>query len=236
VNVTLALSLKDDWRSRDAQYDIIEVPNDFGETIGHALWTNEKDKQVVFWGGRDFSDEATGSKDPKLWTLDADGNGSGKWTSEEPPSDIRRAAFGGYTQCGGKGYFIGGYGGPYTDGPAFDGTRIAVPGMISYDFETGNFKNESTEGLTDSGAFQKGSAVCVELPGRDPKLFVIGGAETKLTDVTDNDVTLQSFDNAYIYDLGKEKWFKQETQGSRPAARQGTCAVGASGPNGTYEM
>lgn len=171
-----------------------------------------------------------------MWTLAADGNGGGKWTSKEPPSDIRRAAFGGFTECGGKGYFVGGYGGPYTDGPAFDGPRIAVPGLISYDFATGSFKNESTEGLTESGAFQKGSAVCVELPGRKPKLFVVGGAEPKLTDVTDSDVSLQSFDNAYFYDLGTEKWYRQETQGSRPASRQGTCVVGASGSNGTYEM
>jgi hypothetical protein len=236
VNVTLALSLKEDWQARNAEFKTIPA-DDFPTAIGHALWANKDDKEIVFWGGKDFASDQTGSSNPKIWTLATDGNGGGKWTSKEPPSDIRRAAFGGYTECGGKGYFVGGYGEGTTDGPAFKGNRIAVPGLVSYDFNNGTFRNESTEGLTDTGAFQKGSAVCVTLPGQDPKLFVLAGAEPQLTEVADNNVVgLQSFDNAFFYDLKKQKWFKQETQGSRPAARQGTCAVGAQGPNGTYEM
>lgn len=234
VNTTLALSLKKDWTSKDAEYDTIGA-DDFPTAIGHALWTNKDTKEVVFWGGLDFGSDRTGSRDPKVWTLAADGEGGGEWTSKDPPASVKRTAFGAYAECGGKGFFAGGYGDAATDSDEFQ-QRIAVPGLLTYDFKDGSFKNVSTEGLTSSGAFQKGSAVCVEVPNRKPKLFVMGGAQITPTDVADNNVDLQSFDNAYFYDLEKEKWFKQETQGSRPAARQGTCAVGAAGPNGTYEM
>lgn len=50
----------------------------------------------MFWGGRDFSDEVIGLKDFKLWILDVDGNGFGKWMLEELFLDIRWVVFGGY--------------------------------------------------------------------------------------------------------------------------------------------
>lgn len=221
-----------------AKYSTIESDDQFPTAIGHALWSDEKDKKIFFWGGKDFDDDDIGSNDPKLWTLDVDGKGGGTWSSSPKPDNIKRTAFGAFADCDGKGYVIGGYGEHSVDQKEYDGnSRIAVAGLASYDFQSGKWENTTTKGLTNSGAFQKGSAVCVRMGrGTGPTMFVLGGAETTPTDVDDRSTEEQSFDYAHFWDPKSGKWYKKETQGSRPPNRQGHCAAGAQGPNGTYEM
>jgi hypothetical protein len=133
--------------------------------------------------------------------------------------------------CGGKGYLLGGWGTNSTDQEAFDSEKgVSVPGLITYDFEDKIWRNESKNFWTDDGSWMRGEAVCVELPDRTPKVFFLGGLigmdESKQLD----------FNVVHYWDPEQDEWFEQETVGRAPEPRMDSCAVGVSGPNGTYEM
>jgi hypothetical protein len=197
---------------------------------GNGLWPNPKDDEIVLWGGADVASNDVGARDRKLWKLKPDGSGGGSWTSEDGPSDIRRTTRAGYAACGGTGYALGGRGNDKSDKAAFEGGAVAVPGLATYDFEDGTWQNHSTTDVTKDGTWARGEALCVEMPDRSPKLLVLGGAHgTEEGDTND-------FVYVHYWDPEKEKWFKQETSGTRPSPRVESCSVGVPGPNGTYDM
>lgn len=133
--------------------------------------------------------------------------------------------------CGGKGYLLGGWGTNGTDLEAFDSSEgRSVPGLITYDFEDKVWRNESKNFWTDDGSWMRGEAVCVELPDRTPKVFFLGGL------ISMDESKQLDFNIVHYWDPEQDEWFEQETVGRAPEPRLDSCAVGVSGPNGTYEM
>ncbi|KAH8169147.1 kelch motif domain-containing protein [Sarocladium implicatum] len=244
VNTTLSLPLDEDWESSDVSYESFPLAKGISHGVWNAgLWVNDEKEDdatpdVYLWGGSyNRPNEPGHPRDRSLWTLQTQENGQGSWNDSSVPNSIKQTAAGSSATCGGKGYMIGGWGSNDTD-PAFSSVQnglINVPGLITYDFKSGDWNNHSIEALTGEkeGTFADGAAVCVEMQGQSPKLFVIGGAVNK---EPAGSYSTPSFLDVQFWDPDSEKWYKQETSSALPASRKEHCAVGVPGPNNTYDI
>lgn len=117
-------------------------------------------------------------------------------------------------------------------------SSIALPGVITYNFENGTWTNMSSVGYPDSReTYQKGELICAGVQNMDPMVFAIGGATIPPTNATDESSRMLDMSTVMFWNMKQERWYEQSTVGGRkPADRQSFCAVGASSQNGTYEM
>lgn len=240
VNETLSLPIDKDWKASDISYETFPS----AEGISHGVWSpslwandeTEGEEDVYLWGGSYFRGNEPGHpRDRRLWTLQQKSNGKGSWAGSDIPKAIKQTNAGAPVSCGGKGYIIGGWASNDTD-PSFDditNSIVGVPGMVSYDFATGDWKNHSIEALAKQGTYADGAAVCVKIPGKTPKLFVLGGA---VNTEPQGAFETPSLLDIQFWDPDSEEWYKQETSGPLPTPRKEHCAVGVPGPNNTFDM
>ena len=244
VNSTLSLPLDDDWTASDVSYQSFPMPGGVSHGVWNpGLWVNDEKENdanpdVYLWGGSYFRVNEPGHpRDRNLWTLQTQSDGNGNWDKASVPQTIKQTAAGTSVTCGGRGYMIGGWGSNDTE-PSFGSVKngmINVPGLVSYDFASGDWNNHSIEALTQekSGTYADGAAVCVELEGQSPKLFVLGGA---VNAEPAGSYSTPSLLDIPFWDPDTEKWYKQETSSALPGPRKEHCAVGVPGPNNTYDM
>lgn len=233
VTKTLSLPVNQDFEAANIEYKVIDNGDIPAGLRGPVLWPNQKRDEIVLWGGL-----RPGNDNPehKMWRLAVDGKGGGKWTAQNVPDDVKLTVRGAFAQCDGAGYVIGGFGNNHTD-KAFDGNlNTAVTGLLEYGLGGDKWTNHSTKALNDRGTYQKGSAVCVQIPNRKPKLFALGGAAPTLFNATDQTASNLNFVNVPFWDTETQQWYEQETDGERPEPRQMACTVGIQGPGGTYDM
>ena len=175
-----------------------------------------------------------------MYSLTPNGNGGGRWESETVPDSIKRGEWGAYVSCVEQGIYFGGRATSGTD----DSIRnldndhpLALPGLLRYNFEDGNWDNTTNSGtFTELFTYQRGEAVCARIGDRDPLVFAIGGASLPLTDARDATSDYLDMTSVHFWDPKEEKWHRQSVSGRAPPTRMAHCAVGAGSRNGTYEM
>ncbi|KAK1655596.1 hypothetical protein BDP81DRAFT_388510 [Colletotrichum phormii] len=154
----------------------------------------------------------------EIWRFEVDGNGGGTWSQVNPMSVVAfgrlvRTLDASFAQSKDVGYYFGGAATP--------------PNMTS-----GEIRNTSSTGFGQYGTLVRGSAQFVPF-GSGGLLLFLGGAQSR---VSMKDWTQMDFNKVTLYHPSTDKWYTQQTTGSRPTGRGKFCVVGASSTNNTYEI
>ncbi|KAH7063193.1 hypothetical protein B0J12DRAFT_557101, partial [Macrophomina phaseolina] len=241
-NVTLSIDLRTSWTN--GSVSMTEI--DRGDTpifTFPSLWADQENSAFYLWDGM----RAPGNSVPNLglWKFTADNAGSGTW-SKVGQRDL--AAFnnltrpvGGYSAVlADTAYYAGGFHSSATD-PAVDtSTEIPVPGIVSYNFTSGAWANESAAGFTQFGTQMWGKAAAVPFRGGDGLIVFMGGESGSQGSISNANGQLD-LDTIAVYDPSNSTWYSQVATGDVPSTRDGFCLVGAqdvsaAGTNGSYEL
>ncbi|XXG98993.1 hypothetical protein Hte_005326 [Hypoxylon texense] len=236
LNSTLSLRLDEAWTNETAEFRSI---NKTAPLLDQQIyWTDTPINTFYTWGGM-----AIGSATPpanELWLFNADGTGGGVW-SQIPQGDFRdfsrlhRPVGSSFTQTARVGYALGGQVTSKTDRSIQkEDPGYAVPGLVSYDFQTSQWTNISTAGYQGYGTNLNGQAEYIPF-GPNGLLLFFGGAETPV-DATAGSIVQLSWNTLTLYDPMTGKWYSQLTSGMRPPQVERACSVGVEGPNNTYEI
>lgn len=238
MQTTQYISLAESWETETLSFGHITKSGEVENTRLPALWVDEQKSMLYRWGGSD----PTGNlpDETVLYSLEPNGQGTGSW-STQPPSDpdafddIVGASAGAWGSCGNMGFAAGGYGSRATDPKlASSGDNVPVPGLLTYDFESRQWTNESTVEISpSSGTFHNAAGVCASDLGTSGLFFVLGGSSSSAAATGDN--TPRSMTSISFFDAASKTWHWQEAKGEIPLTRDLFCAAGAQGPN-SYEM
>ncbi|KAI1172601.1 hypothetical protein F4777DRAFT_590419 [Nemania sp. FL0916] len=235
VNATWSIDMTEKWTNETVR--IRSIPRAAPGLNEQIHWTDPSTNSLYTWGG--FASD--GSPPPQaLWRLAADGSGGGSWTQ------VRQRDFAGFSkllspfgaafaQMEDVGYALGGAVTQSSDGSVAKGMPgDAVPGLVSYNFETGDWANSTTTAYGGYGTSLGARAEPVPF-GPNGLLLFLGGAETQV-DATNDSISEVKWDRITLVDPVTQMWHSQTTSGSRPPTIEAHCSVGVAGPNGTYEI
>ncbi|KAK1782273.1 hypothetical protein QBC45DRAFT_9122 [Copromyces sp. CBS 386.78] len=259
-NSTLSIDLSSSWKASSVQVKIAARKDVSGKgpyaLNTQCLWPSPDGKGFyIFGGGASYGINSNKIDKSGIWKFVVDGNGSGKWEIETPvptsPAPLRtlrlteQAAFVATTGSnGGIGFSVGGIASAWTDPSNPNAEHI--PGMVVYDMNRKEWRNETSLGFTTgNGSLRGGAGVFVPSfgnTGEDDKnnglVFILGGsvfAVPATTTGTQPDFVM-GFENVTFFDPVSREWYWQTTTGERPSSREKFCAVGVQGRNDTYEI
>ncbi|KAI1495891.1 hypothetical protein F5X99DRAFT_425530 [Biscogniauxia marginata] len=200
-------------------------------------WTDLSTNSLYTWGG---TSRAGLPPIDEVWRFSADGKGGGEWSQVSQQdyvdfSKLARPAGSAFTQSQDIGYALGGEATSTTDSTIQKKTPgYALPGLVSYDFRTGQWANSSSASYGGYGTSLNARAEYVPY-GSNGLLLFLGGAETPV-DATNETIVQLNWNTVTLYDPTTQKWYQQGTTGMRPPTVEGACSVGIRGPNNTYEI
>lgn len=241
-NVTLSIDMRESWTNATVQMTEI----DRGDTPIFnfaSLWTDPDDDAFYLWSGT----TANGQSVPNLgmWKFTADNSGSGAWAKVGQQdlttfNTLTRTSGGYSTSLNGVGYSVGGTHSSSTDPAVSVSGDIPVPGIVSYNFSSGDWANSSAAGFTTYGREMFGTAAGVPFNGGAGLLVLFGGESGSPTTIANNAGFLD-MDTIAVYDPLNQTWYSQIASGDVPGNRDGFCVVGAqdasaAGTNGSYEL
>jgi len=212
-----------------------------------TLWPGPDGSSFYPWAGQQ-STLAAKVKAPTgpLWKFKADGiNGSWEQTPESSdPEGIHRTNGGAGFAVGDMAYYLGGTGFGRTDDVFTDPeTQTPVPGVISFNFTSNTWRNDSSIGLNAAGTSWSPQTIPITALGSDNRkiLVVIGGTDPGLIPHDETppywDTTIfLDFSNVTMYDPYLGIWLAQQATGKIPPPRTEYCAVVVKGDDETYEM
>ncbi|KAB2574686.1 hypothetical protein DBV05_g6600 [Lasiodiplodia theobromae] len=240
-NQTLSIDLSTSWSNSSVQISALDKN---GAPVFNfpGLWSDGNSAFYLFAGEVSpvAGDNAT-TPDVAVWKFSSTPSGDGSWeqlSTSDPqvfnqltrPANALVAADSG----GGKGFVLGGYESGRTDPDSHD-ADTPVPGLVSFDWESGAWSNESATPFTTYGTAVSGQMHFVPTFGEGGLLMMFGGESTTPTTWDEKSGQLQ-FNNVTMYEPETGSWYSQTTTGEAPGVRELFCVVGAAGKNGTYEI
>ncbi|KAI0150313.1 hypothetical protein GGR57DRAFT_514250 [Xylariaceae sp. FL1272] len=236
VNTTWSIDLTTKWTNKTVP--IRSIPKASPRMGKQIHWTDTSSNSLYTWGG--FVADASPPPEHEMWKFQADGSGGGEW-SQVSQQDYRtftglKNPFGAsFAQSHNVGYAFGGSVEAASDSSVQkDLPGYALPGLVSYNFQTGEWTNTSTSNYGGYGTNINGRAEMVPF-GPNGLLLFLGGAETPV-DATNETIVEVSWNSITMVDPITKKWYKQSTTGTKPPTMESHCSVGVAGPNGTYEI
>ncbi|KAI5918600.1 hypothetical protein F4810DRAFT_566507 [Camillea tinctor] len=235
VNTTLSLSLKESWTNDTVE--LRSIPKTAPLLNNQIYWTDLTTSSLYAWGGMTNTEL---SPTNEIWRFGADGEGGGTWSQVTQQdyldfSKLVRSTGAAFTQSRDRGYALGGEATSTTDSSIQKQTPgYALPGLVSYDFRTGQWSNSSSASYGGYGTSLNGRAEYVPY-GSNGLLLFLGGAETPI-DATNETIVQVNWNTVTLFDPTTQSWYQQSTTGSRPPTMEGACSVGVQGPNDTYEI
>ncbi|KAK3358666.1 hypothetical protein B0T25DRAFT_72766 [Lasiosphaeria hispida] len=236
VNSTLSLDLTTSWTTTEAVLkSSLKAP---GPAKGNVvLWADHARKTLYSWGGKwQFG---ANMKKTELWKFLADGSGGGKWSTEQPSNPSRfnelvPAEFIAFATVNNTGYAIGGQASGWTQ--LYRGSNQAIPGMLSYNFDTREWTNE-----TDRSPFHtlaQASAHYVPTFGPGGVVMVMGGSMPDVDRAPSiANSPAQDFQNLTFFDPAASKTYWQVATGEiPPSPRSEFCSAGWQNTDGGYEI
>ncbi|KAK5633406.1 hypothetical protein RRF57_009120 [Xylaria bambusicola] len=191
------------------------------------------------WGG--FTSDGS-SPEQALWRFTADGSGGGTWAQVTQRDYLAfsklKGTFGSaFTQTDDVGYSFGGAVMTSSDSSVNKATPgFATPGLVSYNFRTGNWQNSTVTASSYGGYGTSLNARAEYVPfGPNGLIMFLGGAETPV-DATNETIVEIIWNHISMVDPVTEQWYSQSTTGDKPPTVESHCSVGVPGPNGTYEI
>lgn len=209
--------------------------------VGHALWSDGGDTLYIWGGHASYANpEGTTPDAPASWKLTTDGQGGGKWSKELPNNPtlfnagLIRSEDGAVVSTPSAAFWIGGLATPGTHDIA---VRQPIPGMVSFNFTTKSWKNETAPAFAPPyGTVYKGSAQYIPKFGPNGLVMVLGGTNWALDPAETQPSAWMDFQNLTFFDPVTKDWHWQGTTGDAPTSREDFCVVGAEGKDGTYEI
>lgn len=239
ANITLAIPLAESWNNNTVAW--VRTQNTFEAPVFNrpALWPHGN--SFYSWGG---STPYGTPPSKNLWNFTTSSNGSGIWTRASPAdvdvfSGFVRSAGAARAICRNIGLYLGGYVSWETDtwAKVADGL-VPVPGLLTYDLETRIWNNRSAvPGLNSYGTSAYAAATCLEDYGQKGVFLPIGGELMGNPTTYSDDGNYQvGLGTLALYDVGADKWMKQNVSGDAPPLRDRFCTGTVRGWNGTLDM
>jgi len=256
ANATRMIPLDEPWTNRTLQ--IHEISNEFLPATNHPiLWVDETGNMIYTFAGDASEPNTTYQSAQQYFKLSSDLPNGLTWSTANPANDklfanLRKPSRSASTVCNGVGYALGGYGSAGADNyfaqDDNSSARIAVPGLLTYNFSTRVWANESIRAPFAAGTNPFGGDLNDHYPS--------GGYAVCLPDVGDAWVVMffggraysgdgrekkpMPFSHMLFYDVARKQFRWQDTTGAEsyglPRARRDGCATIAKGKNGTYEV
>jgi len=127
---------------------------------------------------------------------------------------------------------LAGFAGNYT--VQQDPPTPPISGLVTYDFATTEFRNDTVVGISTNGVVQQGRMLYVPNFGKSGILVSVGGNQwDKNGDSSD---ALLSMNSVQVYDTDAGRWYEQTVTGDVPEPRKEFCMAGATSNNRTYEI
>ncbi|KAI0444074.1 hypothetical protein F4803DRAFT_573692 [Xylaria telfairii] len=235
VDTTWSIDLTEAWTTETVP--LRAIPKTAPLRSKQIHWTDPSTKSLYTWGGI-TSDGSPPSQD--LWRLQADGSGGGSWTQVTQRdfvtfSKLKGTSGSAFTQTADAGFAFGGAATKSSDSSVAKGLPgYATPGLVSYNFQTGEWENSTTSSYGGYGTSLNARAEYVPF-GPNGLLLFLGGAETPV-DATNDTIVEMNWNRITMVDPVTKQWHTQTTSGTKPPTIESHCSVGVPGPNGTYEI
>ncbi|KAI0798301.1 hypothetical protein GGR55DRAFT_703499 [Xylaria sp. FL0064] len=238
VATTWSIDLTESWTNETVQ--LRSIPKTAPLLAKQIHWLDPSAQSLYTWGGF-TSDDSSPSQD--LWRFTADGSGGGTWTqvTQRDYLDFTKlkGTFGSaFTQAKDIGYSFGGAVMKSSDGSVSKAIPgYATPGLVSYDFQTGDWDNTTVTMASYGGYGTSLNARAEYVPfGPNGLILLLGGAETPV-DATNETIVEVNWNHISMVDPVTKEWYTQTITGTtRPPTIESHCSVGVPGPNGTYEI
>jgi hypothetical protein len=238
----MVLDLSRSWSPASVSFGIIPKPSGVPILNGPTLWYHAAQNELLqgFAGSASSWPNTSFAYDLSLWSLKLDHAGGGAWSEV---LDARHNAFGSVTRPffglsahgNDSAYVLGGYSTGQTT-PALAGHgRVLLPGLVSYNMTTREFRNATATEYYGTGTAQRGQMVHVPTYGAKGLYVMLGGDNWRANGYTPGR-HLVSFANITMFDPAERSWYWQTARGEVPKSRIEFCAAGAQSTNGTYEM
>ncbi|KAI5865079.1 hypothetical protein GGS23DRAFT_407615 [Durotheca rogersii] len=237
VNATFSLTLKESWANETVEFQ--SIPKTAPLLSDQVYWSNPSIRTFYTWGGKVVEPDQSPPTN-ELWRFNADISGGGAWSQATQLdyryfSKLRRPIGAAVTQSADVGYALGGQVTSETDGAVQkEYPGYALTGLVSYNFRTGMWSNQSSFEFGGYGTSLNSRAEYVPF-GPNGLLLFLGGAETPVN-ATEESIVQLSWNKLTLHDPVTGKWYTQATKGTRPPTVERACTVGVRGPNNTYEI
>ncbi|KAI8945789.1 hypothetical protein F4801DRAFT_107973 [Xylaria longipes] len=235
VKTTWSIDLTEAWKAETVP--LRSIPKTAPLLSEQVHWTDPSTKSLYTWGGITTNGS---SPTQNLWRFQVDGSGGGSWTQVTQRdyvafSKLKGTSGSAFTQTKDRGFAFGGAVTKSSDGSvAKEIPGYATPGLVSYNFQTGEWENSTTSSYGGYGTSLNARAEYVPF-GPNGLLLFLGGAETPV-DATNETIVEMSWNHITMVDPVTKQWHSQMTSGTRPPTIESHCSVGVAGPNGTYEI
>ncbi|KAI2629353.1 hypothetical protein GGS21DRAFT_492277 [Xylaria nigripes] len=235
VGTTWSIDLAKSWTNETVK--IQSIPKSSPGLSRQTHWIDASTKSLYTWGGFTLNGS---SPSRELWQLMTNGAGGGTWSQVTQRDYLAfsklKGTFGtAFTQSKDAGYAFGGAVMHSSDGSIDkESPGYATPGLVSYNFHTGEWVNSSTSSYGGYGTSINARAEFVPF-GPNGLLLFLGGAETPV-DATNETIVEVNWNSITMVDPVTNQWYKQSTSGTKPPTVESHCSVGVPGPNGTYEI
>ncbi|KAI0193442.1 hypothetical protein F4808DRAFT_358465 [Astrocystis sublimbata] len=235
AQTTWSIDLTEAWTPE--KVSIRSIPKAAPLLNEQVHWTDPSTSSLYTWGGITSNGS---SPDRALWRLRADGSGGGSWTQVTQRDFLNfsklKGIFGSaFTQTKDTGFAFGGAVTKASDDSVTkEVPGYATPGLISYNFKTGEWDNSTTTFYGGYGTSLNARAEYVPF-GPNGLLMFLGGAESPV-DTTNETIAETSWNSITMVDPVTKQWHRQSTSGIKPPTIESHCSVGVPGPNGTYEI
>ncbi|KAI0097743.1 hypothetical protein GGR51DRAFT_552895 [Nemania sp. FL0031] len=236
VTTTWSIDLTEKWTNETVQFR--SIPKTAPLLNKQTHWTDPSTDSFYTWGG--FTSNGS-SPSQELWRFMADGSGGGSWTQvtqRDFSAFVKlKGTFGtAFTQTLDVGFALGGAATTASDSsidkkiPGY-----ATPGLVSYNFQTGEWNNQTTAGVYGGYGTSLNARAEYTPFGPNGMILFLGGAETPV-DATNESIVETNWNYISMVDPVTNKWYRQMTSGTKPPTIESHCSVGVPGPNGTYEI
>ena len=236
-NETYSIDLTKSWSNDSVAWH--SIPSSAPVLVSQALWKDSSGSTFYAYDGgiSGLYLGVDGFDVPPvnaLWQFKPDAkSGDGEWStvnfaSTSNFSSLIRAAGGYSAYGGGLGFVLGGNENSFTQ-PDYHGDQFGVPGLVMYNFTSGNWYNISATGFSQGNVYSGGSAHFVPSYGPEGLVLFFGGLLEN-----SNQPGLQVIS---IFEPQSQQWSSMNTSGTPPPPVVNPCVVGAQGDiDNTYEV
>lgn len=237
---TLAIDLSTSWTNSSVTAIVNSCPDQMQTVRRPVLWYNAHSNFVYEWGGWPYDD----NHDSWLWSFQPDGKGGSAWTQNPAPASsgqtLTAPAGASWVSTSTALYSLGGalVPDPNDHTTNYPTPVTAIQGLVSQNFSSNSWNNQSSLGYSESGYSVYGDASFVPNFGQSGLLVFLGGSTpSNQTYWHQKGIELADFAMIPVLDIRSGAWYHQTATGDIPPGRSEFCQVGVpASDNSSYEM
>ncbi|KAK3985742.1 kelch repeat-containing protein [Cladorrhinum sp. PSN332] len=236
VNSTLSIDISKSWSIDKVEIKTIEKPREIPVKSRAYLWTDAPRQEFYIWGGFwAYSYKKADLDYVPMAKFKADGNGGGTWAlvemaDQEMLTSLRPTEVGAPVQVNNTAFLMGGQWSDLTDQRVPTGPSRAVPGLVTWDFTTGEIQNSTLPDFSPFGSETRVGASAIYVPAFGPNglVFLMGGHSPPIDRAYSiSDTRALPLSNLGFFDPITRESFTQTATGDAPRfPRRAFCIVG----------